>query len=62
MNIAALWELPAMIVLEHNQYGLTVHHTQQSSITDLSLGGAGYGIPSKIVDGNDGIPDGGEGR
>jgi TPP-dependent pyruvate/acetoin dehydrogenase alpha subunit len=52
MNIAALWKLPIVFVLEHNQFGLTVHHSQQSSVTDLSVRGAGYGIPSEIVDGN----------
>lgn len=53
MNIAALWKLPVVFMLEHNHYGLTVHHTAQSSIEDLSVRGAGYGIPSVIVDGND---------
>ena len=53
MNIAALWKLPVVFVLEHNQYGLTVHHSEQSSMADLSRRGAGYGIPSEIVDGND---------
>lgn len=53
MNIAALWKLPVVFMLEHNHYGLTVHYTAQSSIEDLSVRGAGYGIPSAIVDGND---------
>jgi len=55
MNIAALWKLPVVFVLEHNQYGLTVHHSVQSPVEDLSIRGAGYGIPSEIVDGNDAI-------
>jgi pyruvate dehydrogenase E1 component alpha subunit len=53
MNMAALWKLPVIFVLEHNEYGLTVHHSEQSSVADLSVRGAGYGIPSCIVDGND---------
>src|SRR5690606_9067606 len=52
MNIAALWKLAAVFMLEHNHYGLTVHHTAQRSIEDLSVRGAGYGIPSVTVDGN----------
>src|SRR5690606_19293966 len=36
MNIAALWKLPVIFLLEHNEYGLTVHHTAQSSIEDIS--------------------------
>ncbi len=53
MNIAALWKLPVVFMLEHNHYGLTAHHSAQSSIEDLSVRGAGYGIPSVMVDGND---------
>jgi pyruvate dehydrogenase E1 component alpha subunit len=55
MNIAALWKLPVVFVLEHNQYGLTVHHSVQSPVADLSIRGAGYAIPSEIVDGNDAV-------
>ena len=53
MNMAGLWKLPMVFVLEHNEYGLTVHHTVQSPVEDLSIRGAGYAIPSVIVDGND---------
>ncbi|KRB31173.1 MULTISPECIES: thiamine pyrophosphate-dependent dehydrogenase E1 component subunit alpha [Mesorhizobium] len=53
MNMAGLWRLPVVFVLEHNQYGLTVHHSVQSPVEDLSIRGAGYGIPSEIIDGND---------
>lgn len=53
MNMAGLWKLPLVFVLEHNQYGLTVHHTVQSPVEDLSIRAQGYAIPSQIVDGND---------
>ena len=53
MNMAGLWKLPMVFLLEHNQYGLTVHHSVQSPVEDLSIRGAGYAIPSEIVDGND---------
>ncbi len=53
MNIAALWRLPVVFVLEHNEYGLTVHHSAQSSVADISVRAQGYGMPSAIVDGND---------
>nr|WP_246735848.1 thiamine pyrophosphate-dependent dehydrogenase E1 component subunit alpha [Agrobacterium sp. a22-2] len=55
MNMAALWKLPVVFVLEHNQFGLTVHSDVQSSVKDISVRAAGYGMPSKIVDGNDAI-------
>ncbi|AYD04208.1 thiamine pyrophosphate-dependent dehydrogenase E1 component subunit alpha [Neorhizobium sp. NCHU2750] len=55
MNIAALWKLPVVFVLEHNQFGLTVPSNVQSSVEDISLRAAGYGMPSEIVDGNDAV-------
>ncbi|MDQ0467927.1 thiamine pyrophosphate-dependent dehydrogenase E1 component subunit alpha [Labrys wisconsinensis] len=55
MNIAALWRLPVVFVLEHNQYGLTAHHSTQSSVADLVVRAAGYGMPGTMVDGNDAV-------
>ncbi|TNM61617.1 thiamine pyrophosphate-dependent dehydrogenase E1 component subunit alpha [Aliirhizobium smilacinae] len=55
MNMAALWKLPVVFVLEHNQFGLTVPSDVQSSVDDISVRAAGYGMPSEIVDGNDAI-------
>jgi pyruvate dehydrogenase E1 component alpha subunit len=52
-NMAALWKLPVVYVLEHNQYGLTAHHSTQSSVPDLVVRAAGYGMPGVTVDGND---------
>ncbi|RDC73673.1 thiamine pyrophosphate-dependent dehydrogenase E1 component subunit alpha [Rhodovulum sp. 12E13] len=53
MNIAALWRLPVVFLLEHNAYGLTVHHSAQSSVPDLAVRAAGYGMPGETIDGND---------
>ncbi len=53
MNIAALWKLPVIFVLEHNEYGLTVHSDEQSAIKDLYKRAEAYGMPGKKVDGND---------
>ncbi len=53
MNIASLWSLPVIFLLEHNQYGLTVHADVQSSVKDLHVRAAGYGMPGEMVDGND---------
>lgn len=55
MNMAALWKLPMIFVLEHNQFGLTVPTDVQSPVDDLSIRAAGYGMPSEIVDGNDAV-------
>lgn len=53
MNIAALWKLPVVFVLEHNQYGLTAHHSSQSSVADLVVRATAYDMPGVLVDGND---------
>jgi len=55
MNMASLWKLPVVFVLEHNQFGLTVPSHVQSPIEDLSLRAAGYAMPAEIVDGNDAV-------
>ncbi|RVA55005.1 thiamine pyrophosphate-dependent dehydrogenase E1 component subunit alpha [Mesorhizobium sp. M7A.F.Ca.US.001.01.1.1] len=53
MNMAGLWKLPVVFVLEHNQFGLTVPSEVQSPVEDLSIRAAGYAMPAEIVDGND---------
>lgn len=55
MNMAALWKLPVIFVLEQNQFGLTVDFSDQSSVADLSVRAAGYGMPAMTVDGNDAV-------
>ena len=55
MNMAGLWKLPVIFLLEHNEYGLTVHHTEQSAVPDLHVRAAGYGMPGVQVDGNDAV-------
>ena len=55
MNMAGLWKLPVVFVLEHNGFGLTVDTDMQSAVGDLSVRAAGYAMPSAIVDGNDSV-------
>lgn len=53
MNIAALWKLPVIFLLENNKYGLTVHQNAQSSVASLYQRASAYGMPGHEVDGND---------
>jgi len=53
MNMASLWKLPVIFLLENNQYGLTVRQEVQSAVRDLADRAAGYAMPGEIVDGND---------
>lgn len=53
MNMAGLWKLPVIFLLENNQYGLTVRQEVQSPVADLYIRAEGYGMPGLAVDGND---------
>ncbi|MEO1200766.1 MAG: pyruvate dehydrogenase (acetyl-transferring) E1 component subunit alpha, partial [Pseudomonadota bacterium] len=52
-NMAELWKLPVVYVIENNQYAMGTAVTRSSSTTDLSQRGASFGIPGKQVDGMD---------
>ncbi|SHG39266.1 2-oxoisovalerate dehydrogenase E1 component [Flavobacterium micromati] len=52
LNIAAVWELPVMFVVENNGYGLSTPTNEQYRCENLADKGIGYGIESHIVDGN----------
>lgn len=51
-NMAALWKLPVLYVIENNQYGMGTS-VQRSSAGKLYSRGAGFGIPGEQVDGMD---------
>ena len=53
VNLAAVWKLPVLFVIENNQYGLSTPVSEQYACKDLADRGVGYGIPGVIVDGND---------
>ena len=53
VNLAAVWKLPVLFVIENNQYGLSTPVSEQYACADLADRGIGYGIPGVVVDGND---------
>ena len=53
MNLAAVWKLPALFVIENNQWGLSTPVSDQYACVDLVDRAAGYGMPGELVDGND---------
>jgi 2-oxoisovalerate dehydrogenase E1 component len=53
VNLAAVWRLPVLFVVENNQYGLSTPVSEQFACKDLADRGVGYGIPGVLVDGND---------
>jgi len=52
-NMASLWKLPVVYVIENNQYGMGTSVSRASARTDLFHRGVAYGIPGEQVDGMD---------
>jgi 2-oxoisovalerate dehydrogenase E1 component len=52
-NLAAVWNLPVIIVIENNYYGLSTPVSEQYACTDLAERASGYGMHGAVVDGND---------
>ena len=52
-NMAALWKLPVVYVIENNKYGMGTSVERASARADLHLRGQAYGIPGQQVDGMD---------
>jgi 2-oxoisovalerate dehydrogenase E1 component len=53
VNLAAVWKLPVLFVIENNLYGLSTPVAEQYAAQALADRGIGYGIPGLVVDGND---------
>jgi pyruvate dehydrogenase E1 component alpha subunit len=52
-NMASLWKLPVIYVIENNQYGMGTSVARASAVTDLYKRGSGFGIEGEAVDGMD---------
>jgi pyruvate dehydrogenase E1 component alpha subunit len=53
LNMAAVWDLPVIFVLENNHYGVSTNIEDVIKVKDLSLRAIAYGIPGVRVDGFD---------
>ena len=53
MNLAALWSLPVVFLVENNLYGMGTSIERHSAVTDLSHKAEGMGVPGVRVDGMD---------
>jgi pyruvate dehydrogenase E1 component alpha subunit len=53
MNLAALWTLPVLFLVENNLYGMGTAIERHSAQTDLSKKAEGYGVPGTRIDGMD---------
>jgi pyruvate dehydrogenase E1 component alpha subunit len=52
-NMAELWKLPVVYIIENNRYAMGTAITRSSATTDLSQRGLSFGIPGEQVDGMD---------
>ncbi len=50
-NMAALWDLPVVYVIENNKYGMGTSVARSSATTDLHKRGAAHGIDGQKIDG-----------
>jgi pyruvate dehydrogenase E1 component alpha subunit len=50
-NMAVLWQLPVIFVIENNQYAMGTAQTRSTSSPDIYTRGAAFGIPGQAVDG-----------
>ncbi|MHC4241139.1 MAG: thiamine pyrophosphate-dependent dehydrogenase E1 component subunit alpha [Planctomycetota bacterium] len=53
LNLAAIWNLPLVFMLENNQYAVSSPIEEMSRVPDLYKRGEGYGVEAHQVDGND---------
>ena len=53
LNLCAVWNLPAIFVLENNRYASTTSTAETMKIADVAVRADGYGMPSTVVDGFD---------
>ncbi len=50
-NLASIWDLPCIFLIENNHYGMGTSIERASSVTDFTLKGPGYNMEALKVDG-----------
>jgi pyruvate dehydrogenase E1 component alpha subunit len=53
MNMAALWKLPMIFVVENNKWAIGMAHERATSVPEIYTKGAAFGMPGVQVDGMD---------
>jgi 2-oxoisovalerate dehydrogenase E1 component len=52
LNVAAVWDLPVIFIIENNGYGLSTPVSEQYRCAQLTDRAKGYGMESVVIDGN----------
>src|SRR6266513_5137530 len=53
LNFAGVYQAPVVLVVQNNGWAISVPRHKQSAAPTLAARGAGFGVPSVLVDGND---------
>ena len=53
LNLASVWDLPVVFLVENNGYGLSTPTEEAVAPNDIADAAAGYDMPGWVVDGND---------
>jgi pyruvate/2-oxoglutarate/acetoin dehydrogenase E1 component/TPP-dependent pyruvate/acetoin dehydrogenase alpha subunit len=53
LNMASIWDLPVVFIVENNKYAMSVPWDKTSKLPDAAARAAAYGIPGEVCDGMD---------
>ncbi|WP_030681535.1 pyruvate dehydrogenase (acetyl-transferring) E1 component subunit alpha [Streptomyces rimosus] len=53
LNFAAVWQAPVVFLVQNNGFAISVPLAKQSAAPSLAHKAVGYGMPGRLVDGND---------
>ncbi len=53
LNMAGVWKLPIVFLVENNRYGMGTAVARASAVTDITNKAAAYDMPAVQIDGND---------
>ena len=52
LNVASVWDLPVIFIIENNGYGLSTPNSEQYNCKSFADKGVGYGMDAYTIDGN----------
>ena len=53
LNFAGVFQTPVVLIVQNNGWAISVPRKKQSAAVSFAARGAGFGVPSQLVDGND---------